>query len=177
MVPMSLRQTSERLSLGNQVSSLFVELPVAEPESEVRYGKISALTARLKRSGAPLGSGALLDLAALVPPVIHAALVRSTYATRLFNVTITNVPGPRSPLYAFGAQLREIHPIVPLAAEHTVGVAVVSYNGTFTFGVIADADSTPDIATLAYGIEEGIDDLVALVPGTVQAKQREEARI
>ena len=164
MVPMNIRQSSETLALGNRISSLFVELPVAERVAHLRHRQIVAATERLKSSGAATGAEAMLDLAALAPPVVHATLTRSLYATRLFNVTITNVPGPQMPLYAFGAQLREVHPVVPLAAEHSVGIAIFSYNGLVTFGVIADSETTPDIDVLARGIEEGIEELLALVP-------------
>jgi diacylglycerol O-acyltransferase / wax synthase len=164
MVPMNIRQSSERLALGNRVSSLFVDLPVAERAPHLRYRQIVAATERLKSSGAATGAEAVIDLAALAPPVVHATLARSMYATRLFNVTITNVPGPQIPLYAFGAQLRAVLPIVPLAAQHSVGIAIFSYNGLVTFGVITDSESTPDIDVLAHGIEEGIDELLTLVP-------------
>ncbi|HUA02581.1 MAG TPA: wax ester/triacylglycerol synthase family O-acyltransferase [Solirubrobacteraceae bacterium] len=162
MVPMNIRQSSERLALGNRISSLFVDLPVGERVAHLRHRRIVDATERLKSSGAAMGAEAMLDLAALAPPVVHATLARSLYATRLFNVTITNVPGPQVPLYAFGAQLREVHPVVPLAAEHAVGIAIFSYNGLVTFGIIADSESTPDIGVLARGIEEGIDELLAL---------------
>ena len=148
--------------LGNRISSLFVDLPVATEDARERHRRIVAATERLKSSSAATGAEAMIDLAALAPPVMHAALARSLYATRLFNVTITNVPGPQIPLYAFGAQLREVHPVVPLAAAHSVGIAIFSYNGLVTFGVIADSESTPDIAVLEHGIEEGIDELLAL---------------
>jgi WS/DGAT/MGAT family acyltransferase len=171
MVPMNIRQSSERLALGNRVSSLFVELPVAEPVARLRHRQIVAATERLKSSGAATGAEAMLDLAALAPPVVHATLARSMYATRLFNVTITNVPGPQIPLYAFGAQLREVHPVVPLAAAHSVGIAIFSYNGLVTFGVIADSESTPDIDVLSHGIEQGIDELLALAPNAKAARQ------
>lgn len=163
MVPMNLRQSSERLMLGNRVSSLFVDLPVATSDPYERHRRIVAATGRLKSSGAATGAAAVLDLAALAPPIVHAGLARSLYATRLFNVTITNVPGPQIPLYAFGARLREVQPIVPLAASHSVGIAIFSYDGLVTFGVIADSESTPDIDVLAHGIEEGIDELLAPV--------------
>jgi diacylglycerol O-acyltransferase / wax synthase len=176
MVPMNVRQTSERLALGNRISSLFVDLPVATPDAHERYRRIADATARLKTSGAATGAAAMLDLAALAPPVLHATLARSLYATRLFNVTITNVPGPQIPLYAYGARLREIHPVVPLAAEHSVGIAIFSYDGLVTFGVIADSESTPDIGVLTDGIEEGIEELLVLAPSAVQLKTGEEAR-
>jgi WS/DGAT/MGAT family acyltransferase len=165
MVPMNVRDASEHLALGNRISSLFVELPVAEPVAHARYRQIVTSTARLKSSGAAVGASTMLDLAALAPPVIHALLARSLYATRLFNVTITNVPGPQRPLYSLGARLREIQPVVPLAAEHAVGIAAFSYDGLMTFGVIADLESTPDIAVIADGIKDGVAQLLALVPG------------
>ncbi len=162
MVPVDVRASAEHLALGNRISSLFVELPVAEPVASERYRRIVQATARLKASAAASGASMVLDVAALAPPVVHALLARSLYATRLFNVTITNVPGPQVPLYAFGARLRDVQPVVPLAADHTLGIAVFSYDGRVTFGVIADAESTPDIATAAEGISQGVEELIAL---------------
>ena len=159
MVPMNVRAGSEQLALGNRVSSLFVELPVAEPDALARLRKIVELTSRLKSSNAALGTSTMIDLAALAPPLLHTLIARSLYATRLFNLTITNVPGPRIPLYAFGAPLREIHPIVPLAAEHAVGIAIFSYNGGMVLGLGADCDSTPDLHVLAEGVEQGFTEL------------------
>jgi WS/DGAT/MGAT family acyltransferase len=92
MVPMNVRQSSERLMLGNRISSLFVELPVATADAQERHRLIVAATERLKSSSAATGAGAMIDLAGLAPPIMHATLARSLYATRLFNVTITNVP-------------------------------------------------------------------------------------
>ena len=117
----------------------------------------------------------MIDVAALAPPAMHAAIARSLYATRLFNVTITNVPGPQMPLYAFGARLREVHPIVPLAAEHAVGMAIFSYDGLMTFGLIADSESMPDLGVLAYGIEQGIEELLALATARSGAPDKPSA--
>ncbi len=163
MVPMNLRSGSEALDLGNRVSSLFVELPVAEPDASARLHQIVERTSRLKSSGAAVGTTAMMDLAALAPPLLHSLIARSMYARRLFNLTITNVPGPRIPLYAFGAPLREIHPLVPLAAEHAVGIAIFSYDGGVVLGLAADCDSTPDLHVLAEGVEEGFSELRQLL--------------
>ncbi len=163
MVPMNVRAASERLALGNRISSLFVELPVATAQARERHRQIVAATDRLKSSGAAGAASTVVDLVALAPPVLHATLVRSLYATRLFNLTITNVPGPQIPLYCLGAQLREIYPVVPLAADHALGIAIFSYDGLVTFGVIADSESTPDIGVVAAGIGRGIGELLALV--------------
>ena len=163
MVPMNVRSASEQLALGNRISSLFVELPVAEPDASARLRKIVERTRRLKSSNAALGADTIIDLTALAPPLLHALIARSLYAPRLFNVTITNVPGPQIPLYAFGAALREDHPLVPLAAGHAVGIAIISYNGGVVLGLSADCDSTPDLHVLAVGVEEGFAELRALI--------------
>ena len=147
----NVRAASEQLALGNRVSSLFVDLPVAEPDAAERLRRVVEHTSRLKASSAALGAATMIDLAALAPPLLHAPIARSLYATRLFNLTITNVPGPRTPMYACGAALREIHPIVPLAAEHSVGIAIFSYNGNVVLGLSADRDSTQDLDVLVEG--------------------------
>ena len=160
MVPVNVRDASDRPGSGNRVSSVFVELPVAEPLAEVRLHRIHEATSQLAAAKAATGPTALLDLAGLAPPVVvRAALARTAFSTRLFAITITNVPGPRETLYAFGAPLREVHPIVPLAAEHAVGIAIFSYDGLVTLGINADARSMHDLDVLVRGIEHGIDEL------------------
>jgi len=170
MVPMNVRSASERLALGNRVSSLFVDLPVAELDSFARVREIVEHTHRLKASGAALGAATMLDLAALAPPLLHAAVARSLYATRLFNVTITNVPGPRVALSAFGAPLLEVQPLVPLAARHAVAIAIFSYDGQLVLGLNADRDSTPDLHVLAEGVEEGFAELRELFADEAPAR-------
>jgi diacylglycerol O-acyltransferase / wax synthase len=163
MVPVNIRTASEKLALGNRVSSLFVELPVAEADLSACLQRIIERTRMLKASGAALGAATVVDVAGLAPPLLHALIARSLYATRLFNVTITNVPGPRAPLQAFGAPLREVHPMVPLAAEHAVGVAITSCNGGVVLGLSADCDSTPDFDVLTAGVKAGFSELRALL--------------
>ena len=159
MVPMNVRQASERLALGNRVSSLFVHLPVAAATPEERYERVMAEAEQLKRGSQSLGTSTIISLAGLAPPAVHAHVARALYATRLFNVTVTNVPGPQMTLYALGARLREIIPLVPLAAEHAVGVAIFSYDGTVVFGLNAAADAVPDLAVLRDGIAAEMDAL------------------
>ena len=79
--------------------------------------------------------------------------------TRMFNLTITNVPGPQQRFYAFGAPMVEVLPLVPLFAGHTIGIAVVSYAGTMVFGLNADRTAVPDLLTLAEGIERSFGEL------------------
>ena len=94
------------------------------------------------------------------PPLAGALLARSMFgSTRMFNLTITNVPGPQQRLYAFGAPLVEILPLVPLFAGHTIGIAVVSYAGQIVFGLNADRVAAPDVNVLAEGIERSFAEL------------------
>jgi WS/DGAT/MGAT family acyltransferase len=157
MVPVSVRGSGEQLALGNRVSSLFVDLPVAEPDPSERYRQIAAATAALKSGRQADGTVALLDLAGLAPPVLHAMAARLTFTPRLFNVTITNVPGAQVPLYAFGARMRRIIPLVPIFDRHAVGIAVASYDGKVEFGLNADRASVPDLDVLVGGIETALE--------------------
>jgi diacylglycerol O-acyltransferase len=91
----------------------------------------------------------------LAPPLLHPVLARSTAGARLFNLTITNVPGPTRPLYAFGARLEEVLPVVPLAAHHAVGVALVSYDGKVFFGLSGDARALPYVDLLRSLVASG----------------------
>jgi WS/DGAT/MGAT family acyltransferase len=169
MVPMNVRQASETLALGNRISSLFVHLPVAADTPAERYERVMAEAEALKQSTQSLGTSTIISLAGLAPPAIHTTIARALYATRLFNVTVTNVPGPQTTLYALGARLREIIPLVPLAAEHAVGVAIFSYDGTVVFGINAAADAVPDLEVLRDGIAAELDALGRLARRSADA--------
>jgi WS/DGAT/MGAT family acyltransferase len=159
MVPMNIRTASQHLKLGNRVTSLFVHLPVAERDPLTRYQRQVEMAESLKAGRQALGSQTLIDIAALAPPALHSFLARSLFATRLFNVTITNVPGPPIPLYAFGTRMREVWPLVPIAAEHAVGIAVVSYAGELFFCINADRDTVQDLAVLRDGMLRSLGEL------------------
>ncbi len=162
MVPMNIREGGEQLALGNRISSLFVDLPVTASDPAERLATVTRRTGRLKASHAALGAETMLDLASLAPPVVHSFLARALYATRLFNITITNVPGPRVPLYSLGARLHAVYPLVPLAAEHSVGIAIFSYMDEVAIGVSADRDACPDLAVLLGGLEDELARLAEL---------------
>ena len=170
MVPVNIRREGDRGELGNKVSSLFVELPVAEADPLRRYELVRAAVEERKAGGQALAAGAVTGLTELAPPVLHAGLARAMSAKRLFNVTITNVPGSPRRLYAFGAPMVEVVPIVPLAAEHAVGIAAVSYAGGVTFGLYADRATMPDLDVLRDGIVTSLLELAALADATAAAR-------
>jgi WS/DGAT/MGAT family acyltransferase len=180
MVPVSLREATEGLALGNRVSSLFVELPISEPDPLLRFRKTAAAAEELKSGNQAASAETLIDLAGATPPVIQSVVARLSFTPRLFNVTITNVPGPQMTLYAMGARLRRVVPLVPIFSGHAVGVAVVSYDGGVTFGLNADRASVPDLEVLKRGIEESLAELEGIADdsanprparGTAQARR------
>lgn len=162
MVPVSVRAASESMALGNRVSSLFVDLVVAEPDPLLRYRKIAAAARELKEGSAVSGPEGVVRLAGLTPPLVQSIVARLMFTPRLFNVTITNVPGPPVTLYHQGAPLRRVVPLVPIFSGHAVGVAVMSYDGTMTFGLNADHDTVADLEHMRAGIEESLAELAFL---------------
>ena len=159
MVPMNIRTAADHLSMGNRISSLFVHLPVGASDPEERY-RLQVEEAETLKSGTQHeGSSVLLNIGNHMPPVLHSFLARALFATRLFNVTVTNVPGPQIPLFYFGSKVTEIWPLVPIAAEHAVGLAVFSYDGKLFFCINADRDTVPDLGVLNTGIAESLAEL------------------
>ena len=159
MVPMNIRTAADHLSMGNRISSLFVHLPVGAADPAERYRRQVEEAETLKSGTQHEGSSVLLNIGNHMPPVLHSFLARSLFATRLFNVTITNVPGPQIPLYYFGSKVQEIWPLVPIAASHAVGLAVFSYDGRLFFCINADRDTVPDLDVLNTGIAESLAEL------------------
>jgi diacylglycerol O-acyltransferase / wax synthase len=168
MVPVNVRAASEHLELGNKVTSLFVHLPVAEPDPLRRYRLTMAEAEELKHGNQATGGATLIALAGSAPPVLHSFLARSLFASRLFNVTVTNVSGPQQPLYAFGSRMEEVLPLVPLAADHAVGIAIVSYDGKVFFGLNGDDRAAADLHVLRGGIEQSLAELRDLARVTTE---------
>jgi WS/DGAT/MGAT family acyltransferase len=162
MVPVSVRTESEGGALGNRVSSYFVDLPVGEPSAVIRLHQVSFAMKAHKESGQSIGADALVRLTGFAPPTIHAAAARlgAGLARRLFNVVVTNVPGPQFPLYAAGAQMIDCYPVVPLAKGQAVTIGLTSYNGGVFYGMNCDRDAMPDIDVLAGCIEESLAELL-----------------
>ncbi len=159
-VPVNIRSEDQQHSLGNELTSLFVELPVTEPDPIARYRRVVERTEQLKAGSQRAGGKTIVDLADMGPPLAGAVLARSMFGgTRMFNLTITNVPGSQQRLYALGAPLVEVLPLVPLFAGHTIGIAVVSYAGKMVFGLNADRMAAPDVGVLAEGIERSFSEL------------------
>jgi WS/DGAT/MGAT family acyltransferase len=163
MIPVSVRADSDRGALGNQVASVWATLPISEADPVKRLELISERMRDLKSSGQAVGAKLLTGLGEYAPPTIIAQASRLVARQRAFNLVVTNVPGPQLPLYTLGRQMEAVYPVVPLAGNTTIGIALLSYNGTIGFGLLGDYDGAPDLAVLAEGIEKSIAELLATV--------------
>jgi diacylglycerol O-acyltransferase len=165
MVPVSVRGDDPKGQLGNRVSSYFVDLPVGEGNAVMRLHQVSFAMRGHKESGQSVGADALVQLSGFAPPTLHSlgARVASSFTRRLFNLVVTNVPGPQFPLYAAGARMLEMYPVVPLAKGQAVSIGLTSYDGRVFYGLNADRDAMPDIDVLAGCLEESLAELVATV--------------
>jgi len=146
---------------GNRISAVFVELPVGDPDPVRRLQSIAAQMEAHKRMGRSAGTTAVVGLAGLTTPAMHemGARLSSRLSSRLFNVVVTHVPGPPRPLYAMGARMRDMYPVVPLAHGQAVAIGVTSYDGTVCYGLNADRDALPDVDVLAEALNASLADL------------------
>jgi diacylglycerol O-acyltransferase / wax synthase len=92
---------------------------------------------------------------------VLAQASRINFSTRLFNLLVTNVPGPQFPLYALGRELQDLFPVAFLPRDHALAVAIMSYNGRIDFGLLGDYDAMPDLDAFGVMVEEARDELVA----------------
>ena len=160
MVPVSVRARSDG-RLGNQISAYFVDLPVGEPDPVARLEAVTAAMSGHKSSGQAIGASALIGLVGLATPTLHSMSARltSSMSSRVFNVVVTNVPGPQFPLYAMGARMRDMYPVVPLAKGQAVSIGITSYDGGIFYGLNADRDAMGDVDVLADAIGASLDEL------------------
>jgi diacylglycerol O-acyltransferase / wax synthase len=164
MVPVSVRTDQARGTLGNQVASVWAPLPVGIDDPIERLESVSGSMQHLKTSGQAVGAQLLTSIGEYAPPTILAQAARLVARQRAFNLVVTNVPGPQFPLYSMGRQMLEVYPVLPLSGNTTIGVALLSYNGTIGFGLLGDYDAAKDLGILAEGIEKSIQELSSLVP-------------
>jgi diacylglycerol O-acyltransferase len=170
MVPLSVRAepgSSDVVAAtaGNRVASFLVDLPVGEPNALVRLHQISHQLRAHADSGRSVGAETLVRLGGFAPATLHAlgARAASGISRRIFNLVLTNVPGPQVPLYAAGATMLEMFPVVPLAKGQGLAIGLTSYDGGVYYGFNADRDAMGDVDLLAGMIGESLDELVSAV--------------
>lgn len=160
MVPVSVRTNDEQHQFGNRVTAMMAPLPVWCRDPIAREKIVRESMEHLKHGGQAVGAEALTELTGFAPPTIMGQAARLlSRRQRFFNVVITNVPGPQIPLYLLGRELLDPFPLVPLAKNQGLGIAVLSYNGRMDFGLVGDYDVMYDLEDLAADLRASLADL------------------
>ncbi len=158
-VPVSVRTEAERGALGNRIVAMFAPLPVGIEDAVERFAAVTEEMDGLKESGQAVGADAIAAVEELAPPTILAQASRLQFSTRLYNVLLSNVPGPQFPVYVLGRELRSFIPVAFLAEDKRLAVAIVSYNGHAVISVIADSDHVHDLPALMDDVRGSVAEL------------------
>jgi diacylglycerol O-acyltransferase / wax synthase len=160
LVPVA--QQDADASAGGRVSAFLVDLPVGEPNPWVRLARLAYAMRGVADDGRSVGADSFIALTGFAPPTMQAVSVRAArgLSRRLFNLVVTNVPGPQVPLYAAGGRMIEGYPVVPLARGQGLSIGITSYDGWVFFGLNADRESVGDVDVLADLVEQEIAELV-----------------
>jgi diacylglycerol O-acyltransferase / wax synthase len=149
MVPVSVRGAADSPAEGNRITFAFIDLPLDEADAGRRLTSIATRTRELKRSGRVAGSDALLRSMVQLPGFLKERAARLAASPRMYNLAVSNVPGPRVPLYAAGAVVESIHPVIPISDGHAIAIGVLTYRGTLHFAAYVDPGALPDARELA----------------------------
>jgi len=160
LVPVSVRIEGEHG--GNRIVVMRGPLPVyiSDPLNRLRF--VSNAMDGLKESKQALGAEVIAGAQAFAPTTILAQASRLNFSTRLFNLIVTNVPGPQFPLYVLGREMLQAFPVAFLPENHALAIAIMSYNGQMNFGLLGDFDALPDIDSIAENISAELQTLISL---------------
>jgi WS/DGAT/MGAT family acyltransferase len=175
MVPVDVRLDPEAQALGNRISFAFVPLPLDIRRGRARLARIRYATAEFKRDRRPEGHAATLGALSMLPDPLRGLAARAVASPRLFNLTISNVPGPDFPLYMLGAELIEAHPVVPIAQRHALSMGIFGYCGRLNFGFYADPHALPEARELPGAFDAALRELL-LPPGVPRKRGRSRRR-
>ncbi|MEA2439614.1 MAG: diacylglycerol O-acyltransferase / wax synthase [Thermoleophilaceae bacterium] len=178
LVPMSIRTEQEMGAGGNRIAAMRGPLPVYVDDPVERLRVVRESMSGVKDSKQALGAEVIAGLQDFAPPTLLAQASRLNFSTRLFNLIVTNVPGPQFPLYLLGRELHELIPVAFLPENHALAIAIMSYNGGVDFGLLADYDAMSDVDFMTHAIREALDELLEAAKAAAQdaaAAEREPA--
>jgi WS/DGAT/MGAT family acyltransferase len=165
LVPVSVRGEDEHGELGNKLTAMRGPLPVGIADPAERLRSISAAMEALKASKQQLGAEAIWGLndwfRDFAPPLLLEPTAAINFSTRLFNLLVTNFPGPQVPLYVLGRELVRVYPVGFLARRHALSIAIISYNGQINFGLLADRDAIHDADRIASYVSDAVQELAS----------------
>ena len=153
MVPVSTRAPEQAADLGNQISFVFVDLPVQMTSAADRLDAVRAATTRFKEQDRAAGGAAILGSLGAMPGAGQGGARRGWRPSpRTYNLTVSNVPGPADRVWLRGCALREAVPVIPLADGHALSIGIFSYADRITFGAYADPHALPQVADLPLAL-------------------------
>jgi WS/DGAT/MGAT family acyltransferase len=173
-VPVSIRAQDEHGQLGNRLAVMRAPLPVYIADPVRRLETVTEAMRGLKQSKQALGAEVISRFNDFAPPTLLAQAARINFSTRLFNLVVTNVPGPQVPLYVLGRELEDCFPVGFLPPNQALFVAIMSYNGGINFGLLADYDAIDDLDTLVERIEGAIAELSEIADAAGEPRASEE---
>jgi WS/DGAT/MGAT family acyltransferase len=159
MVPVNVRKPEEHG--GNHISFMFVNLPCDEPDPVRRLQAIHGDTAERKSEGESHWVNDILGAIGYFPQPVCDAVSHVMASPLLFNLTVSNIPGPSEPMYMLGCELEEAYPVVPIADGHALSIGVTTIRDQACFGIYADRQVLPDADLVAEAISESVDELLA----------------
>jgi hypothetical protein len=152
-------------AIGNDLTWLLVDLPTGESSPLVRLAQVAYQTRAHREGGRGVEARTLAGIAGFAPPTLHSlgARAASGLSRHLFNLVVTNVPGPQLPLYLSGARMQASYPVIPLARGQALSVGLTSYDGGVFYGLYADRDAMGDLDVLAQCIVDSLAEMVEAV--------------
>jgi len=139
-IPVSVRSAGQRGTAGNRVSVWLADLPVGERDAGRRLAAVRRITSELRESHQAEGTQALAEVAEWTGANLLGLALRVLNSTQPYNVIVTNVPGPPMPLYLLDAHMETLYPHLPLFEGQGLGIALLSYAGTLSWGLTGDWD-------------------------------------
>ena len=178
MVPVSRRGEDEMADMGNRIAFVFITLPVHLRDPLARLRAIREETAAFKESERASGGEALMrGLGHAAAAAAGAGRPATRRRARMYNLVVSNVPGPRMPVYLLGAECVEVLPAIPLSEGHALSVGVFTLRDRVCFGAYADPEALPQVGELPAALSVATLELSAIAaqPSQPQRKPRAAA--
>ena len=163
------RDNGDSGGAGNRLAVMRGPLPVYVEDPIERLAVVREAMDDLKESKQAVGAEVLTSMQQFAPPTVLAQASRLNFSTILFNLIVTNVPGPQFPLYVQGREMTSVFPIAFLPKNHALAIAIMSYNGQMNFGLLGDYDAMPDLDAFGEAIETSLAELVSLAAREARA--------
>jgi WS/DGAT/MGAT family acyltransferase len=161
LAPLAIRTEDAATRPDASIAPTVIDLPIGEPSAAVRLQHVRYETASHGASPESVGAAVMTRLKGFAPATLHAMSTRMVVGLgrRRFSTVVANVPGPQHPLFAAGARMLEVYPVIPLTSGTAVTIGVTSYDGSLYYGFNGDRDAMPDLEVLAQCLEESLAEL------------------